>query len=460
MKIQDLFKISLHNLMRHKSRTILTVLGVIIGCCSVVIMISFGIAMKISQENMLAEMGDLRVIDVYNNGNAGKLTDSVVKSIEAIDNVISINPKMTFSTFNISCNITAGENGRYDAQWLSVAGVGKDAIEAFEYEFKDGGSFTGKKQGNTIEALAGEYFAYSFRDSQRPDGYNYIDYLSYLYSDDGSENTEDMPEPYVDPMNTVLEFTLGDPENPTEKTIVKRLKIVGILKEDYSKGFETSEGLIIDAEDMKELIKEYNQLNGVAQKNAGSYDEAQVKVDKIENVAACEKQIKEMGLSAYSLESVREPLEKEVRQKQLMFAGLGIVSLFVAALGIMNTMFMAISERKREIGVMKALGCPLNAVRIMFLTEAGVIGLVGGILGAFISLIISCVINIVSAGISLSDYISIIDAVFLSPDRVSVVPLWLGLCSIVFSVIVGIISGYWPAESAVRISALDAIRSE
>lgn len=459
MKIRDLFNISLHNLMRHKSRTILTVLGVIIGCCSVVIMISFGIAMKISQEHMLSEMGDLRVINIYNNGNGSKLTDNEITGMESIQNIVCISPKMYLE---IPSSAAAGENGRYKAQWPSVAGVKKDAINDFNYEFTEGGGFTGIKQGDTIEALAGEYFAYSLRDSQRPEGYNYIDYWSYLYSDDDNadKDSEEMPKPYVDPMDTTIELTLGDPENPTEKTLVKRLKIVGILKEDYSKGYETSEGLILEANELKALVKEYNRLNGIAQKNNESYSQAQAMVNDIENVAECEKQIQQLGYSTDSLESVREPLEKDVRQKQLMFAGLGIVSLFVAALGIMNTMFMAISERKKEIGIMKALGCPLAAVRIMFLTEAGLIGLIGGIIGCVISFVISGAINIVSAGGSFSDPLAIAEILFLSPDRVSVIPVWLGLCSVVFSVFIGILSGYWPAERAVGISVLDAIRSE
>ena len=64
-----------------------------------------------------------------------------------------------------------------------------------------------------------------------------------------------------------------------------------------------------------------------------------------------------MGYSTSSMESIREPMEKEARQKQMMLGGLGAISLFVAALGITNTMIMSISERTREIGIMKSLGC-------------------------------------------------------------------------------------------------------
>lgn len=77
------------------------------------------------------------------------------------------------------------------------------------------------------------------------------------------------------------------------------------------------------------------------------------------------------------MESIRKPMEKEAQQKQMMLGGLGAISLFVAALGITNTMIMSISERTREIGIMKALGCYVTDIRIMFLSEAGAIGLIG-----------------------------------------------------------------------------------
>lgn len=143
-----------------------------------------------------------------------------------------------------------------------------------------------------------------------------------------------------------------------------------------------------------------------------------------------------------------------------MFAGLGIVSLFVAALGIMNTMIMAISERKREIGVMKALGCFIKDIKTMFLMEAGFIGFTGGIIGAIVSFIISAVINVVSTETEITDVSVLYQVLFTNADRVSVIPIWLALSAIVFSVFVGIASGYYPAAKAVKISALDAIRSE
>jgi ABC-type antimicrobial peptide transport system permease subunit len=160
------------------------------------------------------------------------------------------------------------------------------------------------------------------------------------------------------------------------------------------------------------------------------------------------------------MESIRKPMEKEAHQKQMMLGGLGAISLFVAALGITNTMIMSISERIKEIGIMKSLGCFVNDIRIIFLTEAGIIGFMGGIVGCVVSLLISLIINMVSLGaFSLSN---IVLAVRGGEDvsRVSVIPLWLLAFSVVFSILIGLCSGYYPANRAVKISALEAIKNE
>lgn len=451
MKIWDLIKTAINNLLRHKSRTILTILGVVVGCCSVVIMVSFGIGMKISQDEMLSQMGDLSVIEVYTGKESVKMTGSIVDKMSKIKNVDAINPKISLS--DISATVYAGADKRYESQYANIVGLKPEAIEKFGYKLDKGKNLSSKP----MEVLVGQYFAYIFYDTQRPDGFNTIDYWSALY---GEEETE-LPQPYVDVLNTTFTITLGDTSSAaTTKTLTKEFKVVGIVKDDYSKGYETTEGLIFRDEDLQKLIKEYNQLNNVGQTGEMTYDQVYVKSNSIDNVADIEDEIKNMGFSTYSLESIREPMEKDLRQKQLMFAGLGVVSLFVAALGIMNTMIMAISERKKEIGVMKSLGCFINNIRAMFLIEAGFIGFIGGVIGSLISLIISAIINVVSTEAEIADWSTLYQVLFVNTDRVSVVPVWLAVSAIFFSVMVGVLSGLYPANSAIKIPALEAIRAE
>ena len=184
-----------------------------------------------------------------------------------------------------------------------------------------------------------------------------------------------------------------------------------------------------------------------------------MKVSSINRVDPVETAIKNLGYSTESMESVRKPMEKEARQKQMMLGGLGAISLIVAALGITNTMIMSISERTKEIGVMKSLGCYVYDIRVLFLGEAGAIGFIGGVIGSAISFVISFIINLVSLGISPGN---ILPAVFGGEgiSRVSVIPPWLYLFALVFSVFIGLGSGYYPANKAVQIPALEAIKSE
>ena len=200
------------------------------------------------------------------------------------------------------------------------------------------------------------------------------------------------------------------------------------------------------------------------QKKAGvtqplPYDAVLVKVSGIQQVEPVENAIKNLGYSTESMESVRKPMEMEARQKQLMLGGLGAISLIVAALGITNTMIMSISERTREIGVMKSLGCYVYDIRLLFLAEAGAIGCIGGVVGCIISFVISLVINLVALGPSPQN---ILPAILGGEGvgRLSVIPPWLYLFAVVFSILIGLGSGFYPANKAVQIPALEAIKSD
>lgn len=142
---------------------------------------------------------------------------------------------------------------------------------------------------------------------------------------------------------------------------------------------------------------------------------------------------------------------------QVVLGSLGAVSLFVAALSIVNTMTMAIYERTREIGVMKVLGCGLSKIRSMFLIEAGMIGFLGGIIGIAVSYTLSFVLNHFGPALMSMGLGSMLP---MFGSRVSVIPPWLALIGIVFSTVIGVLSGIAPANRAMQISALEAIRHE
>ena len=315
-------------------------------------------------------------------------------------------------------------------------------METMGYRFLEGSPAT--KPG---DAIIGQYMAYNLKDTLRPEGDDMVNRFDGDW--DGFGNQISVPAPYLDPIGQ--EFTL---EVKTRAGVFSMpLHPVGVIKEDYSKGNETVDGVMISLDDLRRLLGQADHDIPI------SYDSILVKSSSISQVSGVEGKINAMGYPTESMESVRKPLEKEAQHRQMTLGSLGAISLFVAALGIINTMIMSISERTREIGIMKSLGCPVSDIRIMFLAEAGAIGFMGGISACVISVIISAAVNFISMGPSLDH---LIPALLGGEDvaRISVIPPWLLLFAVLFSVLIGLGAGCYPANKAVRISVLEAIKSE
>ena len=309
--------------------------------------------------------------------------------------------------------------------------------------------------GGAIDVLVGQWLAYNFSDTYRAEGSQYVDRYSYLYNWDGTGDMPDeslAPDPFFDILS-VGNLTLAALDSNGNEKMRFTLHPVGKLAEDYSKGDETSQGIVMDVADVQAILA---QVSGKTP--ALTYNQAIVKVDDISHVADVEKEIQGMGFSTYSMESIREPMEQQAAQQQLMLGGLGAISLFVAALGITNTMVMSITERTREIGVMKALGCYVRDIRALFLAEAGAIGLLGGAAGCLVSFAVSLGMNLVSAGDFTGEGWLHALVGGGTTARMSVIPWWLYLGAVVFSMLIGLVSGYYPARKATKISAIEAIR--
>ena len=425
-------------------------------------MVSIGAGSSESMEVMLQSMGDLTMIEVYGYGQT-ELNDDAMEQIRQLPHVVAATPKQ-YCPFSMT--MQAGKNGRYTQPWCNAVGMQADAMEHIGYTLLEGAFPTANPK--QLEVVVGQYFAYSFYDSKRPEGRNYIN--RYVFDAEGNLDTENIPDPYFSPMGQTLTLVIPIDEN-TE--IRREARVVGVLKEDNGKGYETSEGLIMDISAMQALAEEVTKAQGgiVRKDQSTKYDNAVVKTASIDAVAAVQDEITNMGYDTWSMESIREPMLEETNRQQMVFGGLGAISLFVAAIGIMNTMVMSITERTREIGVMKALGCYVKDIRRIFLLEAGCIGLLGGVVGVVLSVLISFIMNLVSAGaggylaglfqgMPLSSLSALWTAVTTPGSRISVIPLWLAAAGLVLSVGIGLISGFYPANKAVKISALEAIRYE
>ncbi|HCR84760.1 MAG TPA: ABC transporter permease, partial [Lachnospiraceae bacterium] len=180
------------------------------------------------------------------------------------------------------------------------------------------------------------------------------------------------------------------------------------------------------------------------------YTSATVQAENLEDVDELSAAIRNMGFQVTTNAEYMDSMKKQFAMIQALLGGIGAVSLFVAAIGIANTMMMSIYERTKEIGVIKVLGCSLKNIKQMFLLEAAFIGLIGGIVGNILSFGMSFIINLLTGGGS---------AVELD-GNLSYIPPWLVLASMAFAVFVGMAAGYFPALRAMRLSPLAAIRNE
>ena len=453
MRFSDIVKMCLDSLRRRKGRTILTVLGVFIGCTSIIVMVSIGAGMKESQDQMIANMGDVTVIEVYANGDS-KLNDDAVENFRAIAGVTAVMPKASLG--NYAVQLFAGANDRYHSDWGNVTGLDASALEDMGYELLEG------EYPQKGEVLVGQYFAYNFFDTIMPEGKNYVD--RWVWDEATQSYSEETPDPFFNPLTTTVTMELRSYEDgaDTPPAYRQELTVSGITKEDYGKGWETSEGIMMDVEDLRELI---NTLEDTT-KTKFDYSEIYVKAESIDAVVDIEQEIKDLGYYTYSMQSIREELAKQARQIELMLGGLGAISLLVAAIGITNTMTMSVSERTKEIGIMKAIGCYVKDIRLLFLMEAGSIGLIGGVLGLLFSFLVSIGINLFTLGAfggggGITKEL-LLQAMFGGEGvaRTSVITPELVVFALVFSLMVGLLSGYHPANKAVKISALRAIQDQ
>ena len=445
MRISDILTICLRNLTRRKVRTALTVLGVVIGVCAIILMISLGIGAKASMEDMLAQWGDLTIITVYNYGQNGqtKLDDKAVSQMQALDGVDIATPFYQADSMSLGLKT---KNGRYTT-YTQIYGVYPEALSKLGYSLSSGDFLsTGDRDYSVV---VGANVAYNFRDTKKKNG-GYID----RYQTDALGNPR---KPYVDLFKDKL-VLYADPVKEGAKALEVTPNVLGVMVEDWNKGWETSECIFMDINELKLLVEQYNKLNGITSKNKTiSYNEVRVKCTEVGTVSEVQKTIKDMGFECSSMEDSREYFNKQLNQVQSMLGGLAAISLLVAAIGIANTMVMSIYERTKEIGVMKVIGAEIKDIRVMFLTESAMIGLIGGIVGVSLSFLLSYLMNNVGA---VSELLMSIGLSFGSGGKVSIIPWWLVGVAMAFSMMVGVVFGFIPANRAVKISALEAIRHD
>lgn len=459
MRFIDLLRMSVSNLWRRKLRTFLTVLGVIIGTASIVVMISLGLGLSKATMESIEQSGGLTTITVregngmtYASGavavatdssekdaNAGKITDSTAEEIMAIPHVEIASPVLSLYPI-LKC-------GAYEAN-ISIKAMTTEAFEAMDIPLAEGSKLP--TDTDKLEFLYGNQVITNFYNSRTnqyywetgelPDIDLANDPIFFIMDSDAywnaksggmdaNGNAVEQPKKYMYGSTGLVE---GTPEDYNEYSWESYCNIEA-LKKELKKIFKN-----------RPIPNQPTRSNGKPYKE-WYYSEMYVRVDELENVMAVQQQINDMGYYAYSNAEWIEQTKNESAMIQAVLGGIGAVSMFVAAISIANTMMMSIYERTKEIGIMKVLGCSLGRIRDLFLMEAGFIGFAGGILGIALSYGISALLNVLLA---------------TSIGSISYIPVWLSGLALIFAVLIGMLAGLMPALRAMKLSALSALRNE
>ena len=435
MSNKDILQLCFGNLLRRKTRTILSVIGVIIGTTAIIVMLSIGLGLSYGFQEQLESFGNLHTIQVYSwGGGSGdnKLDDRTIAKMEKIDGATCVSPQISQYV------MMYGDHKRAD---VGVVGMKPEMLELLGLQIEKGRMLN---SSDKAPLLFGKAAAASFYDPRKQE-----------YGSWGSM------EPTIDPLGKFVltnDWNYGTNQQGQDMGETKLLEIdaqgVGLLANEND---EFAYNVYSSIEFVNKLKAEWNKAQGGGQSgNSGqtTYDQLLVYVEDLNKVSTVSDTIRnDYGFSTYSLNDMLKEMQKTMRMIEGVLGGIGGISLLVAAIGIANTMIMSVYERTREISVMKVIGASLNDIRKMFLLEAGMIGFGGGIIGILFSYGISFVMNRFLAG-------AIAGAIGGMGSKVSIIPWWLTLAALAFATFIGVISGYSPAQRAMNLSVLEGLKNE
>jgi len=462
MRWTDILSQSLQNLLRRKLRSLLTMLGVVIGTAAIVVTLSLGAGAEKAQMEALESTTNLKLIQVYpfygNESGMGtqrrvtKITDSVLRDLRRMKGVAAVTPivNVWLGGQNI---VTTGKYENY-ASLLAVLPADFAKIQPL----KNGRGFSGST--DRMEFIMSEITMLEFRDPKKD--YEWVDYYSLLMAG------EELPLPPINWLGANYEMILrwedysnaSPPDYAPEVTEKEyKARMVGIIEADVN-DWQFSYYTIVNLNWLKKIYKENKTWFREMGFELESYDNVYVMAESVEQVEELIKEINEYGLQYSSPLEMVALMKEQIATVQGFLGFIGAISMLVAALSIANTMMMSIYERTREIGVMKVLGCKLSNIRLLFLAEAAYIGVFGGGMGLIVSYAMSYALNnvawiqeIVSSFMSGSAMFTTggTSTSLISPQLAW--GTWLGV------VAVSVLSGLYPAYRAMRLSSLAAIRN-
>jgi putative ABC transport system permease protein len=441
MHISDLFALIFENLSRRKARVALTAVGVVIGTAAVVVLVSLGVGLQRSATEQLGSIGDLTRIDVYpvfgeggpivfsgvgGGGRPGEpgvqqvINDQSLAQFAAMPGVTHVIPR-DYLNGGMLMNF-----GRLEG-YGSIIGLGA----------QDASALGVTAQGGTLAlekgtAIIGSMIPVQFFDPRiRP----------------GQE-----PAPPPDLLDKTIKLTLIKySSDGLEIRKVVQVRVVGIMAETRG---ESDWSIYMPLADVTSFNEWF--LGKRINRPKDGYNTAIVKVGDVEQVLDVADQINELGYQASTPQSFVQGINAFYVVLQVVFGGVGAIALLVAAIGIANTMAMAILERTREIGLMKAVGATNRDVLSVFLGEAAGIGFIGGLGGVALGWSAGQIINV----LALAYFAGQGSQGGPPPSQAVFTPVWLPIFSVVFATLIGLISGLYPALRAATLVPVNALKYE
>jgi putative ABC transport system permease protein len=467
VKIPDLAELALRNLRESLLRNSLTTIGISVGVASLVAMLSLGIGLQqlasrrlvksglfdtvvVSSRRDLRGMGREQQREGPSPGESRVLDEPARLEIEHLPNVIEAYPDIRFIT-----------ELRYDDKphLTMISALPSSAKSNDAFEGMQGNFFSSDTAPEVIlqktfaEELLGKTPARGVDETNVADLAKPLlgKELVMRYAQRAASPTQPplaAAEPVADSRLAEASYSVVSRE--------QKLKIVGVadLDPESMRGptrakvflpLTLAERLhVMQPTDLREISR--------AASDQPVYSSISVRVKNPTQVQAVEDTIKKMGFTTFSLLDASQSLRTFFRVLDLFLLIFGSLALAVASIGIVNTLVMAILERRREIGIMKAIGASDGDVKKLFFAEAGAMGILGGVVGVALGWAIGRIINL-----GTNVYLR---RESLTPDNFWSVPWWLVALAIGFSFLVSLVSGLYPAARAAKLDPVQALRYE
>ena len=479
MKAGDLVELAGRNLRESVLRNSLTTVGISVGVASLVAMLSLGIGLQHLAASKLAKSGLFDSIYVTSGrrvqgpngrrenrkGPPPPLDEPTRRKFAQFGDVAEAYPDIRFPAelrlTSAEAPLTAGSDAKSSARDSAADPAPGQNANSREYQLISGLPMSAR-QLETFDNMKGKYFSAS-------------DAPEVILQGDEAKTLTDKPEDLIG-KDIVLRYAsrhlLNDNKaassaaseygaaselsvyavSPKES----KLKVVGVVEAKADAGLRGagSAGAYVPIDfalQLEPMQMTQVRLAGDRDPLANNYSALIVRVNRSSRVEAVEDKIKQLGYNTFSLLDATRGLRRFFSILDLFLGIFGSLALAVASLGIINTLVMSILERRREIGIMKAIGASDGDVQKLFFAEAGAMGVLGGTLGVLLGWIIGRTIN-------LGTRIYMQRQQQFTPDDVWLVPLWLVLGAIGFSLIVSLLAGLYPAARAARLDPVQALR--